>query len=98
MQILQRGEGKPIVYLDKRKGTGKMKAIWVEEVDEWLDQGKQDGDIKEILNKTLSGKPRLGLCRYAQQFKTIAREEPDNNEYKRENQRIEGNEKNLLLE
>ena len=46
MQILQRGEGKPIVYLDKRKGTGKMKAVWVEEVDEWLDQGKQDGDIK----------------------------------------------------
>ena len=76
----------------------KIDAIWIEEVDEWLNQGKQNGDIKEILIKTLSGEPRLGLCRYARSFGKIAREELDNNEYERENERIEGNEGNLLLD
>ena len=50
----------------------------------------------EILIKTLSGEPRLGLCRYAQQFEKIAREELANNQYERESQRV-GDEENLLL-
>ena len=70
------------------KAREKIEAIWVE-VEEWLNQGKEDGNIKEILIKTLSGEPRLNLCRYAQQFEKITREELDNQEYERDSQRIE---------
>ena len=50
---------------------------------------QQDGDIKEILIKTLSGEPRLGHCRYARPFGKIARAELDSNEYERKSQRME---------
>ena len=65
------------------KTLKRTEAIWVKEVDEWLHQGEEDGDIKEILIKTLSGGQRLGLCRYARQFKKVSREELGSNEYER---------------
>ena len=56
-------EGKSLLHIwIYGKAWKKIEATWVEEVDEWLNQGKQDGDIKEVLFKKISREPRLVLC------------------------------------